>query len=323
MMKAIYLTTLFKNAEELHLNLVERPMPTPQKGEVLVRIVSSGINPSDVRATLGYFPNTQLPRIPGRDFSGIVVSGHAKWKGKHVWGTGGGVGIESDGVHAEYAAILEDGLAEIPHGISLLEAGAQPLPFVTAYYGLVTRAQMQAKEKVLVIGALGQVGRAAMSICFWKGARPIALVRSREDVQMAQKLGWEAYSEIPSDLSVDIVLNSIGNVNWSEQIQSLRRYGRMVIIAALPDKREVEMNLFELYRNNQEILGINTLDLNPELNAKLLNEMKEGFESKALTPLSLGEVFSLGEATKAYKRVLQGSQGKRVVLQIASNPHDL
>lgn len=318
-MKAAYLTRLFKNAEEIDIPCVKRPMPQPQAGEVLVQIASSGINPSDVRATLGYFPNTQLPRIPGRDFAGIVIDGSKTWKGKHVWGTGGAIGIESDGTHAEYAVIPEAGLAEIPSSLSLLQAGAQPLPFITAYYGLVNRARIEPGEKVLVIGAMGQVGRAAMTICSWKKARPIALVRTQEDVQAANKLGWEAYSEIPTNLSVDLILNSIGNLHWDQQIHSLNPLGRMIVIAALPSQREVEINLFELYRKNQEIIGINTLDLDFAFNAKILNEMRGGFESGTLVPLEAGMIFTLEEASQAYKIVLQGSSGKRVLLKISSN----
>ncbi len=318
-MKAAYLTTLFNHAEEIDVPCVERPIPKPKKGEVLVKVVSSGINPSDVRATLGYFPNTQLPRIPGRDFAGIVVDGSETWKGKHVWGTGGAIGIESDGTHAEYAIIPEEGLAEIPTSLSLLQAGAQPLPFITAYYGLVSRAQIKPGETVLVIGALGQVGRASMAICSWKKARPIALVRTQEDVHAANKLGWEAYSEIPADLSFDLILNSVGNQYWDQQIQSLNSLGRMVVIAALPNQREVKINLFEMYRKNQEIIGINTLDLDFALNAKLLNEMREGFESGLLTPLEVELIFPLEQATQAYKTVLKGSKGKRVVLKISDN----
>lgn len=312
MMKAVYLTSHFKTEDEIVLPCVDRPMPQPKAGEALVQIASSGINPSDARATLGYFPNTKLPRIPGRDFAGIVKTG--KWAGKRIWGTGGATGIESDGTHAEYAIIPEAGLAEMPHTMSLLEAGAQPLPFITAYYGLVTRAQIREGEKVLVIGALGQVGRAAMSICSWKGCKPIALVRTEADVQTAQKLGWKAVYEIPKDLSVDVVLNSIGNLHWERLCHGMKTNGRMVIIAALPGQREAQLNLFDFYRKNQDIIGINTLDLDHAYNAKLLNEMKSGFESKALTPLKPELVFPLEEATQAYKMVLQGSAGKRVVL---------
>ena len=309
-MKALYVTQNFKTVEEVKLECVERPMPKVKKGEVLVRIAASGINPSDARATMGYFPDTQVPRIPGRDFAGVVEGG------KKVWGTGGAVGIASDGTHAEFAAIPEAGLAEIPTSMSLLVAGAQPLPYTTAYFGLVTRAHIARGESVLVIGALGQVGRAAMSICRWKGCTPIALVRKPEEVEEAKKLGWEAYSEIPAALKVDVVLNSIGNLNWEKQIGSLKEFGRMVVIAALPGQREAPLNLFNMYRNNQEIHGINTLDLDHAFNAKLLNEMKPGFESGALIPLTPDPVFSLEDATTAYKMVLHGSSGKRVVLQM-------
>lgn len=317
-MKAAYLTTLFKNEQEIDISCIERSIPTPKKGEVLVQIVSSGVNPSDVRATMGYFPNAKLPRIPGRDFAGIVIDGSETWKGKHVWGTGGAVGIQSDGTHAEYAIISETGLAEIPSSLPLLQAGAQPLPFITAYYGLVTRARIKPGEKVLVIGAMGQVGRAAMTICSWKKAKPIALVRTQEDIQAANQLGWEAYSEIPNNLSVDLILNSIGSLEWDQQMHSLNSLGRMVVIAALPKQREANVNLFELYRKNQEIIGINTLDLDSAFNAKLLNEMKEGFESGGIIPLVNGIVFNLEDITQAYKTVLHGSGGKRVLLQMSS-----
>ncbi len=316
-MKAAYLARLFKDEQEIDITCVERPMPVLKRGEVLVQVASSGVNPSDVRATMGYFPNVQLPRIPGRDFAGIVIDGSNAWKGKSVWGTGGAVGIQSDGTHAEYAVIAESGLAEIPGSMSLLQAGAQPLPFITAYYGLVTRARIQPNDKVLVIGAMGQVGRAAMTICRWKKAVPIALVRTQEDVQAAHQLGWEAYSEIPTNISFDLILNSIGSLQWEQQIHSLNARGRMVIIAALPNQREANVNLFEVYRKNQEIIGINTLDLDPAYNAKLLNEMREGFESGALIPLENGIVFNLEDISEAYKTVLHGSAGKRVLLKMS------
>jgi NADPH:quinone reductase len=318
-MKSAYLTKLFKNEQEIDIPCIERPNPKPKQGEVLVQIASSGINPSDVRATMGYFPNIKLPRIPGRDFAGIVVDGSKSWKGKHVWGTGGAVGVETDGTHAEYAIISETGLAEIPNSLSLLQAGAQPLPFITAYYGLVIRARMKPGEKVLVIGAMGQVGRAAMTICSWKKARPIALVRTEEDVQAANQLGWEAYSAIPNNLSVDLILNSIGSLHWDQQIHSLNSLGRMILIAALPNQREANINLFEIYRKNQEIIGINTLDLDPAYNAQLLNEMKEGFESGLLLPLENGMIFNLEDVSEAYKTVLRGSNGRRVLLKISSS----
>ena len=178
-MKAAYLTTVFKNADEIDIPCIERPMPQPKTGEALVQIVSSGINPSDVRATMGYFPNTQLPRIPGRDFAGIVIDGNAQWKGKHVWGTGGAIGIESDGTHAEYAVISESGLAEIPSSLSLLQAGAQPLPFITAYYALISRARIKTPLETGIVFPLEQATQAYKTVL--KGSKGKRVLLSLKD----------------------------------------------------------------------------------------------------------------------------------------------
>ena len=317
-MKALYLTNHFSKAEDLSLLVVERPVPEPKPGECLIKIASAGVNPSDVLGTQGYFSHAKLPRIPGRDFSGTVVKGSPKIVGKAVWGSGGAAGIESDGTHAEFALIPESAVAEIPKNLTLLQAGAQTLPYVTAYYSLVTRAKIKAGETVLVIGALGQVGSAAMSICSWKGCKTIALVRTQEDVQKAQSLKWEAISSVPKGKSFDAILNTIGNPGWDELLLSLNKFGRMVVIAAPEGKRDVQINLLNLYRANQEILGINSIDLDYSHNAKLLQELKPGFESGALAPLAVdpSTTFPLEKAVLAYKQVLAGTHGKRVVLTI-------
>lgn len=317
-MKALYLTTHFKEISQVQLSYSERPVPKPGAGQCLVKICSAGVNPSDVLGTLGYFPHAKLPRIPGRDFSGVVVEGNPKLIGKRVWGTGGAAGLDFDGTHAQFALVPESAVAEIPKNLSLLQAGAQTLPYVTAYYSLVSRAGIQPGETVLIIGALGQVGTAAMSICFWKKCKPIALVRKDADVQRARALKWNVYSALPTDLSFDAILNTIGNVQWNELLRSLNRYGRMVVIAAPEGKREAQINLLGLYRKNQDILGINSVDLDFTQSGKILNEMKSGFESGALAPLPIdpNTVFSLDDAEKAYKLVHQGSGGRRVVLHI-------
>lgn len=317
-MKALYLTSHFNKIEDLRLSCVDRPRPKPSTGQCLVQVCSAGINPSDVLGALGYFPHAKLPRILGRDFSGVIVEGDPKLIGKRIWGMGGSAGLDFDGTHAEFVLIPDSAIAEIPQNLSLLQAGAQTLPYITAYYGLVSRANIQAGQTVLIIGALGQVGQAAMSICFWKKCRPIALVRTAEDVQKAKALQWEAYQELPQNLSFDVILNTIGNEHWNELLSSLKRFGRMVVIAAPTGKREVKINLLDLYRANQDIVGVNSVDLDYTQSANLLNEMKPGFESGALKSLPIDDntIFSLDEAQKAYELVNKGSHGARVALQI-------
>src|ERR1700729_4375077 len=84
------------------LKVEEVPTPVPRDGEALVEVKAAGINPSDVKNVQGVMHGTTLPRIPGRDFAGVVVSGPSDWVGKEVWGTGGDIGFTRDGSHAQY-----------------------------------------------------------------------------------------------------------------------------------------------------------------------------------------------------------------------------
>ncbi|WP_316358225.1 zinc-binding alcohol dehydrogenase family protein [Candidatus Neptunichlamydia sp. REUL1] len=115
------------------------------------------MNPSDALGALGYFSHTHLPRIPGRDFAGVVIKGSPDVIGKKVWGTGGAVGIDRNGGHAEHLTLPESSLSEIPNNLSPEEAGAQTLPYTTAYYSLVSRAQIKPNEEVLVIGSINTI----------------------------------------------------------------------------------------------------------------------------------------------------------------------
>lgn len=319
-MKAIILQEHFSGREQIRLAISDVSKPQLTEGHCLVKVHSSGVNPSDALGSTGYFSHAQLPRIPGRDFSGEIVEGAPHLVGKRVWGTGGSAGLDSDGCHAEYLLLPETAIAEVPHNLSMNEAGAQVLPYVTAYYGLIERARIQKGENILITGGLGQVGRAALSICRWLGCHPIALVRQEADIQRAKELGWKAIDTLSSDHKFDVILNSLGNIHWESLISSLKRNGRIVIIGAKEGQRIAQFNLFEFYRANQEICGVNTVDFNFTQNAEILNVLKPAFESNDLCPLPIEEsgIFPLGDATAAYQAALGKSGGKRIVLQMHS-----
>lgn len=329
-MKALYLTQHFKDANSINITTQEKENPVFSNNQCLIKVKSSGINPSDALGTLGYFPHASLPRIPGRDFAGTIVEGRADLIGKHVWGSGGGAGINFDGTHAEYLVLADDAIAEIPNNLDLTLAGAQPLPYITAYFSLVTRAKIKKGESIGVIGALGQVGSAAMSICKWLECNPIAIVRGNEELQNAKMLGWDAIDSTTENLAeqliainngkkIDVVLNSVGNILWSACMHALEKFGRIVTIGARDGMREVSLNLFELYRSNQEIIGVDTVALNYAANAKLLNEMRPGFEAGILQPLKTSDktIFTLEQASLAYQMAMTGSDGNRILLMIS------
>lgn len=327
-MKTLYVNTQAETVDQINLHFVDHPMPALDKDECLIKVASSGVNPSDALAIKGYFSYATFPRIPGRDFAGTVVEGPQSWVGKSVWGTGGAAGISFNGTQAEYIKLSTDALSEIPLNIDIIAAGAQPLPYVTAYYSLVKRAQMRENETVLVIGALGQVGRAAMSICAWKKCHAIALVKGKYAAEKAKQLGWDFVDSDDRQLSekilaansgrpIDIILNTTGNIYWENLLAVLSAYGRITTIGAKEGARDVNVNLFDLYRANQEIIGVNTVSLDFSDNAALLNELKEGFEKNELIPLEvdLSMIFLPENANKAYKAVLSEGSKKRIVIK--------
>ena len=158
------------------LEFVDCPDPQPADGEVLVRIEAAGLNTSDVSNVRGGHPYTTLPRIPGRDFSGIVVEGPPRLIGQAVWGTGRQFGFTRDGSHARLIAAPADGIAPKPASLSHAQAAACGVPFVTAWAGL-EKSGVGKDCRLLVVGAAGGVGSAAVTLARWLGADVTGAVR--------------------------------------------------------------------------------------------------------------------------------------------------
>lgn len=330
-MKSLYLTKHFSMANEINLTVETLPKPVIGANECLIKVAASGINSSDALGTLGYFANAHIPRIPGRDFSGVIVEGPQEYIGQKIWGSGGAAGVDFDGTHTEFIKLPLQAIAVIPKNMDLITAAGQTLPFLTAYYGLVKRAQIQAGETILITGALGQVGKAATTIALWKKCSVVALVRGAQDVNVCKQLGIKAVDSNCENLSeqilnlthgqlVSVIFNSIGNQAWAETMKTLAPFGRHVIIgAANEDTRIAPVHIFNLFRANQNIIGVNSVPFNYTENAALLNELKPGFEAGSLIPLPAEKefIYPLNEATAAYKKVLSGSKGKRVILKIS------
>ncbi len=136
------------------LQLAELPMPVPAAGEVLVQIKAAGLNPSDVKNVLGRFSYTTLPRVPGRDFAGVVVEGPQALLGQEVWGTGKELGFTGDGSHAQYLTLSAKGVALKPTHLSFAQAASLGVPYTTAWDAL-ERSLVKAETRLLVIGANG------------------------------------------------------------------------------------------------------------------------------------------------------------------------
>ena len=163
------------------LRIEEVAIPLPGEGETLVRVKAAGINPSDIVNVVGRFKNTTLPRTPGRDFAGTVVKGNHH-EGKEVWGSGPKLGITHDGSHAEYVVVPTETLSLKPKSLSMAQAASIGVPYITAWASVVSAAQIQAGETILIVGAAGAVGQAATQIANWKLARVIGADTSSDPI---------------------------------------------------------------------------------------------------------------------------------------------
>ena len=114
------------------LRFVDVPTPVSGADEVLVQIKAAGLNPSDVKNVLGRFPYTTLPRVPGRDFAGVVVEGPQALIGQEVWGTGRELGFFADGSHAQFVKLPANGVAHKPSHLSFTQAASLGVPWLHA-----------------------------------------------------------------------------------------------------------------------------------------------------------------------------------------------
>ena len=118
------------------LEVVEAAAPTADERTAVVRIMAASINPSDVKNVAGAMTQTTLPRIPGRDYAGVVEAGPAEWIGAEVWGTGGDTGFIRDGTHAEMIAVPVASLRRKPDTLSFDEAASVGVNYLAAWRGI-------------------------------------------------------------------------------------------------------------------------------------------------------------------------------------------
>jgi len=309
------------------LRPTEVPKPDPAEGEVLVEVHAAAVNRSDVLNVRGSFAFTTLPRIPGRDFAGVVVEGPQDLVGKEVWGTGGGeLGFVRDGSHARYLAVSRNAVAPKSDTLSREEAGASGLAYVTAGSALVELGGISAGETILVTGAAGGVGSAAAMIARWKGARVIGAIKDDSERARAERAGVEvivdtsreevtdAVKAATDGRGADLLLDTVGGPLFEPALNSLGEKGRMVVITTTPDKQLVSFNLLDFYRKGLRLFGLMTSFLDAEESATVLRDLGPGFDEGHLRAPAIAERYPLEQARTAYARVESGEVAGRVLV---------
>ena len=300
------------------LRIEEVPIPEPGDGEALVRVKAAAINPSDIGDVAGRFKKTTLPRTPGRDFAGFVVKG-TQHEGEEVWGTAPNLGIVRDGSHAEYVVVPLETLSVKPKSLSMAQAAAIGIPYITAWASVVNAAQIQAGETILIVGAAGAVGQAATQIANWKQARVIAAditsdpIPGTESVVNPKSEDFrERVLKLTAGKGVDAVFDTVGGPMFEPALRSLGFGGRQVAISSRGAPR-VSFNLVDFYHNFSRLLGVDSYGLTAQQVGEIADKLHPGFETGVLKPAAI-EIVPFEKAVDAYGRMAAGQTKAKQVL---------
>jgi NADPH:quinone reductase len=293
--------------------------------EVLVRIEAAAVNPSDVKAATGLMPYAVFPRTPGRDYAGVVLAGSPELVGKAVFGSSGDLGIKQDGSHATHMLVEAAAVVEVPNGVELSEAAGIGVPFVTACEGFRRSGPPGPGETVLVLGANGKVGQAAIQIGTWRGARVIGVVRNGESyvghTSAPVAVIDSSTTDVPARVreltdghGADIVFNTVGDPYYEIARKSLAALGRQILISAV--HRIVAFDILPFYKGRHAYFGIDTISLGSIESGEILRQLVPGFVSGHLKPFPIGQraIYPLEEALDAYQAVANGTPD-RIILK--------
>ncbi len=300
------------------------PRPVPAPGEVLVQVKAAAINPSDVKNVQGKMHETSVPRIPGRDFAGVVVEGPEAWRGRSIFGSGGNLGFGRNGTHAEFAVVPEVALNPLPANLSFEQVAAMGVAYMTAWAGVVTAARIQPGETILITGTTGAVGGAAAKIARKQGATVIGTARKGAEIPglptavVSHWIGLDA-GELPAAVfaatggrGVSAVFDVVGGAMFEPCLRSLALRGRHVAIASTPDPR-VSFNLVDFYHRESRLIGVDSVKFTFEEAAAILRGLTPGIEDGTFPPPAI-KPRGFSDAVEAYRLVDEGKVREKQIL---------
>jgi len=308
------------------------PRPVPGRGEVLVRVEASGVNPLDTKIRMGKATHAQVsvPAVLGVDLAGVVAEvgpGGSRFSaGDEVYGMTGGVG-GLQGSLAEYSAVDSDLLAAKPVTLTMTQAAALPLAVITAWEGLVDRANVHSGQRVLIHGGAGGVGHVAVQIAVARGATVFA-TGTGPSLDVIRRLGAEPidYLATPAaeyvadatgDDGFDVIFDTVGGDTLDTSFESVRPHtGHVLSILGWGTH-----SLAPLSFRGATYSGVFTLL--PILTGKgrahhgeILDQAAALVDSGELTPILDPGSYGLDSAMRAHETVESGNARGKIVIDV-------
>ncbi len=300
------------------MKLVEVPPLRPEAGQVLVRMHAAGVNPVETYIRAGTYPRKPaLPFTPGNDGAGVIeqASEDGKLKeGDRVY-TGGSI----TGTYAEYSLFQVAQVHPLPASVSFAQGAAMGTPYATAYRGLLQRGEAKPGETVLIHGASGGVGTAAIQLALARDLRVLGTAGTDRGRDLVREQGAHAVfdhrapdylaqiMEATSGRGVDVILEMLANVNLGKDLTILAPRGRVVVIGS---RGRVEIDARDTMSRDADIRGMVLPNTSPAEMESLHAALVAGLGNGTLRPV-IGKELPLAEAPQAHVAVMApGAFGK-------------
>jgi len=306
------------------LKLEEVPDPQPGPGQVVVRVHAAGVNPVESYIRTGtYAFKPTLPYTPGQDGAGVVLKVAPDVKrfkaGDRVFFT-----ATRTGSYAEQALCDEAKVHPLPDLVTYEQGAAMGVPYGTAYRGLFQRAQAKPAETILVHGASGGVGTAALQLARAAGMTVIGTAGSEEGMKLVQQQGahhvlnhstqgyLDELKKLTDDRGVDVIIELLANKNLANDLNVLAKKGRVAVIG---NRGTIEINPRDTMARESDIRGVMLGGASDEEYKAMYAALGAGLENGTLRPV-VGQKIPLADAKRAHEEVMKpsGAHGKIVLV---------
>lgn len=311
------------------LRPVERPVPAPEAGEILIAVAAAGVNRPDIVQRLGLYP----PPPGASDLPGLEVAGTVAAVGEGVtpWKEGDAVcALISGGGYAEYATAPAAQVLPVPRGLDMIQAAGIPETFFTVWSNIFDRGHLAAGESILIHGGSSGIGTTAIQLAREFGATAYVTVGNAEKAAFCEKLGAakainyreqdfvEEIKSITGGAGVDVILDMIGGEYLPRNIRVLRPDGRLLQIALMGGAKG-ELDLGRVMTRRLTVTG-STLRPRPvETKGAIAVSLREHvwplFETAKIGPI-INQTFALAEASKAHELMESSSHIGKIILTV-------